>query len=111
MRPASVSFPEKNGAYIGDVTAAVLVAKIVAIDRFETAENLVGYFGVFPQEFTSGVDRNSKPRRGGKAMSQKGNNLARRYLFCAARARSPTTRPLRRSMPAYAAAARAVTSP
>ncbi len=49
---------------LADVTAAVLVAKIVAIDRFETAENLVGYFGVFPQEFTSGVDRNGKPRRG-----------------------------------------------
>ncbi len=70
---------------IGDVTAAVLVAKIVAIDRFETAENLVGYFGVFPQEFTSGVDRNGKPRRGGRAMSKKGNKLARRYLFCAAK--------------------------
>lgn len=70
---------------IGDATAAVLVAKIVSIDRFETAENLVGYFGVFPQEFSSGVDRNGIPRRGGKAMSQKGNDLVRRYLFCAAK--------------------------
>src|SRR5262249_12902692 len=31
---------------IGEATAAVLVAKIVDIDRFETPDDLVGYFGV-----------------------------------------------------------------
>src|SRR5690606_11830584 len=33
---------------IGDATAAVLTAKIVSIDRFETDKKLVAYFGVFP---------------------------------------------------------------
>lgn len=70
---------------IGTVTAAVLVAKIVSIDRFETAEQLVGYFGVFPEEYSSGVDRHGQPRRNSKHMSRKGNDLVRRYLFCAAK--------------------------
>jgi transposase len=70
---------------IGVTTAAVLVSKIVSIDRFETADNLVGYFGVFPEEYSSGVDRFGNPRRGGKSMSKKGNDLVRRYLFCAAK--------------------------
>jgi len=70
---------------IGQVTAAVLVAKIVSIDRFATPENLVGYFGVFPEEYSSGVDRNGNPRRRSMHMSRKGNDLVRRYLFCAAK--------------------------
>lgn len=71
---------------IGVITAAVLVSKIVSIDRFETADNLVGYFGVFPEEFSSGVDRSGNAHRGGKkSMSKKGNDLVRRYLFCAAK--------------------------
>jgi transposase len=72
-------------AGIGQVTAAVLVAKIVSIDRFATPENLVGYFGVFPEEYSSGVDRNGNPRRRSRHMSRKGNDLVRRYLFCAAK--------------------------
>lgn len=70
---------------IGTVTAAVLVAKIVSIDRFGIAEQLVGYFGVFPEEYSSGVDRHGNPRRNSQHMSRKGNDLVRRYLFCAAK--------------------------
>lgn len=46
---------------IGTATAAVLVAKIVDIDRFATAADLVGYFGVFPDEESSGVDKHGNP--------------------------------------------------
>src|SRR5262249_35288995 len=35
---------------IGEATAAVLVAKIVDINRFATPNQLVNYFGVFPEE-------------------------------------------------------------
>jgi transposase len=70
---------------IGEATAAVLVAKIVSIERFASAENLVGYFGVFPEEHSSGVDRTGNPRRRRAHMSCKGNDLVRRYLFCAAK--------------------------
>jgi transposase len=71
---------------IGEATAAVLVAKIVDIERFATAEHLVGYFGVFPEESSSGVDRNGKPLPPGTmCMSHKSNDLARHYLWNAAR--------------------------
>jgi hypothetical protein len=70
---------------IGQVTAAVLTSKIVAIERFETAENLVGYFGIFPEERSSGVDRLGNPLPAGKMrMSRKGDDLVRRYLWNAA---------------------------
>ena len=46
---------------IGEATAAALVAKIVDIDRFATPDHLVGYFGVFPEENSSGVDKQGKP--------------------------------------------------
>ena len=70
---------------IGPTTAAVLVSKIVSIDRFETPGNLVGYFGVFPGQHSSGVDRqgNPLPSKGGK-MSTKGSDIVRRYLWNAA---------------------------
>lgn len=70
---------------IGATTAAVLAAKIVSIDRFETPNNLVGYFGVFPQENSSGVDRQGNPLPSARGkMSAKGNDLVRRYLWNAA---------------------------
>jgi transposase len=70
---------------IGVATAAVLVAKIIAIDRFETPEDLVGYFGIFPQESTSGVDPLGQPLPPGtQHMSHKGNDLVRMYLWNAA---------------------------
>jgi len=72
-------------AGIGDVTAAVLTALIVDIDRFATPGKLVAYFGVLPVEVASGVERDGQaraPRR--RVMSRRGNDLARRYLWMAA---------------------------
>lgn len=80
---------------IGWQTAAALTAKIVSIDRFETAAALVGYFGVFPEEVdVSGVDREGQPRQGTVTrMSRKGNDLVRRLLYpaaqCAVRHNAP----------------------
>jgi transposase len=70
---------------IGPVTAAVLTAFIVDIDRFATPGKLVAYFGVLPIEASSGVDRAGQargPRR--FVMSRRGNDLVRRYLWMAA---------------------------
>lgn len=69
----------------GAVTAAVLTAFILDIDRFATAGQLVNYFGVLPVEASSGVDRDGTPR-GPKRyrMSPRGNDLVRRYLWMAA---------------------------
>src|SRR5262249_2647712 len=70
---------------IGTVTAAVLTAFILDIDRFETPSQLVKYFGVLPIEVASGVDRDGQarsPRR--YVMSRRGNDLVRRYLWMAA---------------------------
>ncbi len=70
---------------IGDVTAAILTAFIRDIDRFETPNQLVAYFGAMPIEVGSGVDRDGKAR-GVKRyiMSRRGNDLVRRYLWMAA---------------------------
>jgi transposase len=71
---------------IGHATAAALVAKIVDIDRFATADQLVGYFGIFPEENRSGVDRWGNPLPPGTMhMSFKGNDLVRGYLWNATR--------------------------
>jgi transposase len=71
---------------IGTATAAVLTAKIVDIERFETPDHLVGYFGVFPDENSSGVDKQGNPLPSGTLrMSQKGNDLVRSYLWNAVR--------------------------
>jgi transposase len=71
---------------IGEATAAILVAKIVDIDRFPTPDHLVGYFGVFPEESRSGVDKEGRPLPAGSMhMCQKGNDLVRCYLWNAAR--------------------------
>jgi len=71
---------------IGEATAAALVAKIVDIDRFATPNHLVNYFGVFPEESSSGVDKQGKPLPAGTlVMSRKGNDLVRSYLWNAAR--------------------------
>jgi transposase len=70
---------------IGDITAAILTAFIRDIDRFETPNQLVSYFGAMPFEVSSGVDRDGKAR-GVKRfiMSRHGNDLVRRYLWMAA---------------------------
>jgi transposase len=71
---------------IGTATAAVLVAKTVDIDRFATPEQFVGYFGVFPEEDSSGVDKQGNPLPPGTLrMSRQGNDLVRHYLWNAAR--------------------------
>jgi len=72
---------------IGTATAAVLTAKIVTIERLAAPAQLVSYFGVFPQEDRSGLDKDgvAKPGRHTR-MSRKGNDLARKYLWNAARA-------------------------
>lgn len=74
---------------IGPATAAALVAKIVDIDRFATPDKLVGYFGCFPEERSSGVDKAGRPLPGKSLrMSAKGNDLVRHYLWMAAKCAS-----------------------
>ena len=71
---------------IGQATAAILVAKIVDIDRFATPESLVNYFGIFPEEASSGVDKEGRPQPTcPMPMSRKGNDLVRASLWNAAR--------------------------
>ena len=68
----------------GTVTAAVLTAVIVDIDRFETPAKLDAYFGVVPIEVGSGAERDGTPRGPRRyAMSRRGNDLVRRYLWTA----------------------------
>ncbi|HEV3116112.1 MAG TPA: transposase [Gemmataceae bacterium] len=56
------------------------------MERFATAEKFVGYFGVFPEEDSSGVDKHGNPLPPGTLrMSRKGNDLVRHYLWNAAR--------------------------
>ena len=70
---------------IGAATAAVLTAKMVAIDRFGRPESLVSYFGIFPEEDSSGLDKDGSPKiRRQQRMSRKGNDLVRKYLWNAA---------------------------
>jgi len=70
---------------IGVTTAAILVAKIIDIDRFATPEALVGYFGIFPEEHSSGVDKKGRPLPPGTmVMSPRGNDMVRAYLWMAA---------------------------
>jgi transposase len=70
---------------IGDVTAAVLTAFVLDIDRFRSPGQLVKYFGVLPTEVASGVDRDGSPRGPKRfVMSPRGNDLVRRYLWMAA---------------------------
>jgi transposase len=87
---------------IGQATAAVLVAKIVDIDRFDTPDKLVGYFGIFPEEDRSGVDRWGNPLPPGTMrMSRKGCDLVRGYLWNATRVairHNPAIRPLYRRL-------------
>jgi transposase len=71
---------------IGPATAAILVAKIVDIERFAAPDSLVNYFGIFPEEDSSGTDKEGRPRPTAvMRMSRKGNDLARAYLWNAAR--------------------------
>ena len=70
---------------IGAVTAAVLTAFMLDIDRFATPGKLVAFFGTLPIEVSSGVDRDGQPRGPNRRiMSRRGNDLVRRYLWMAA---------------------------
>jgi transposase len=69
----------------GDVTAAILTAFILDIDRFDTPGRLVKYFGAMPIEASSGFTRDGTPRGPKRyVMSPRGNDLVRRYLWMAA---------------------------
>jgi transposase len=71
---------------IGKASAAVLTAKMVDCERFTTAGQVVGYFGIFAEENASGVDKDGCPKPGRmKHMSRKGNDLVRKYLWNAAK--------------------------
>lgn len=72
---------------IGKLTAAALVATMVSIDRFASADHLVGYYGIFPEESSSGVDRYGRAVPPGKKfMCAKGNDLVRGLLWNCAKA-------------------------
>jgi transposase len=89
-------------AGIGLATAAVFVAKIGDINRFPTPDHVVSYFGTFPEEHSSGVDKTGNPfPPGPMSMSTKGNDLVRAHLWnaamCAIRC-NPAVRPLYRRL-------------
>ena len=74
---------------IGKQTAAAIVATAVSVERFETDNHLVGYYGVFPQELQSGVDKFGRPiPPGKKIMCRKGNDLVRGLLWQCAKCAS-----------------------
>jgi transposase len=87
---------------IGEATAAALVAKIVDIQRFATPDQVVGYFGAFPEEDSSGVDQRGNPLPSATLhMSRKGNDLVRGYLWNGARSairHNPAVRALYRRL-------------
>jgi Transposase IS116/IS110/IS902 family/CHC2 zinc finger len=69
----------------GAVTAAILTAKIVDPHRFAEPGKLVGLFGVFPVEVSSGIDRDGNSRVPVRmVMCKRGNDIVRRYLWLAA---------------------------
>jgi transposase len=71
---------------IGKLTAAALVAKMVSIDRFATPGSVVNYFGIFPEEHTSGTDKFGRPiPPGTMRLSPKGDDLVRGCLWNAAK--------------------------
>ena len=74
---------------IGKQTAAAIVATAVSIERFETAGKLIGYYGVFPEDWQSGVDKFGNPvPTGKKIMCRKGNDLVRGLLWQCAKCAS-----------------------
>ncbi len=69
----------------GSVTAAILTAKIIDPHRFAEPGKLVGLFGVYPVEASSGIDRDGKSRLPVRmVMCKRGNDIVRRYLWLAA---------------------------
>jgi transposase len=71
---------------IGAATAAILTAKMVSSERFATPGHVVAYFGILPEEDSSGIDKDGHARPGRHThMSRKGNDLVRKYLWNAAK--------------------------
>jgi transposase len=69
----------------GPVTAAILTAKIIDPGRFVEPGKLIGHFGIFPVQASSGIDRDGKSRLPVRmVMCRRGNDLVRRYLWMAA---------------------------
>jgi transposase len=90
LEKAYDGLPEGNHVHvesisgIGKLTAAALVAGIVSIDRFQTPDALVNFYGVFPEENTSGFDKRGKPVPAGTMhMCKKGSDLVRKLLYMA----------------------------
>ena len=74
---------------IGKQTAAAIVATAIDIERFETDKQFIGYFGVFPTELQSGVDKFGRPIPAGKKiMCRKGNDMVRGLLWQCAKCAS-----------------------
>ncbi len=74
---------------IGKQTASVIVATAIDIKRFESVKHLIGYYGIFPEELQSGVDKFGRPiPPGKKIMCRKGNDLVRGLLWQCAKCAS-----------------------
>lgn len=74
---------------IGKQTAAAILATAISIDRFESDRKFVGYYGVFPKELQSGVDKFGRPIPAGKKiMCRQGNDLVRGLLWQCAKCAS-----------------------
>jgi transposase len=91
MTTAYQQLPEPNHLSsipgIGAATAAVLTAKMVHCARFATPDHVVAYFGIFPEQEASGIDKDGHAKPGRHThMSRKGNDLVRKYLWNAAKA-------------------------
>jgi transposase len=82
----------------GEVTAAILTAKIIDAHRFVDPGKLVGHFGIYPTQASSGIERDGNARLPIRMiMSKCGNDLVRRYLWMAALSaaqHNPAVRPL-----------------
>lgn len=107
LKMAYDALPEGNHKYvesiagIGKITAAALVAIIVDIERFATADSLVNFFGVCPEENSSGVDRQGNPvPAGSMQMCKKGNDLVRKllYMSCLSAAQEKANNPAIRTL-------------
>jgi transposase len=76
---------------IGKQTAAAIVATAIDINRFPSVKHLIGYYGIFPEELQSGVDKFGRPiPPGKKIMCRKGNDLVRGLLWQCAKCASAT---------------------
>ncbi len=84
-----LALPKELGAHqvatlngIGTYTAAIFVSKVGVIDWFSTGSKVVGYFGVYPEEDSSGFERDGTPKESRrKRMSPKGSDLVRKLLW------------------------------